>query len=156
MAQDNDAGLSTTFSMLNVDAMEFVPGNFRKNAEAPIPSLSSPEDQPSGPPTPEEKVSSPAAQPPASLPIESVDMKENNGEWCIHLQNFLLYFFLVPHISVCMVFVAVCALYVVRVCDLRRQKFCIFFNVIQFTPVVCFNFCCYFTSFSLRNASFRQ
>lgn len=94
MAQDNDAGISTTFSKLNVDAMEFVPGNFAVRSSAtniaaeaiPTTGLSSPVmESSSGAATPNNDEPSPtsavAPQPPASLPIESVDMKEeNNGE----------------------------------------------------------------------------
>jgi len=80
MAQDSDAEISTTFSKLNVDAMEFVP-NFRtaapnvaEPAEANLPSPQMEES--SAPSTPEHQPA--AVQPPSSLPIESVDMKENN------------------------------------------------------------------------------
>lgn len=87
MAQDNDAEISTKFSTLNVNAMEFVPSGF---AASPIPPPSSTitntnshqendELQAAAPPLP--TIDQPT-QPPLSLPLDKIEdlSTPNNGK----------------------------------------------------------------------------
>lgn len=86
MAQDNDAEISTKFSTLNVNAMEFVPGiGF---TSAGIANSVSQEDQPNpvlqSPSTPVEQTT---PQPPNSLPLQEKTTDEFQSDRRENMQN---------------------------------------------------------------------